>query len=164
MIVASRRPLVVMLVWAILLGPRVLASQEGQVESGCTDPIPMEVVFTSASGAVTFPHLLHQEMEIPCEDCHHETLAAQLTMPHPDYFEDFWIQCATCHRTSSRPACPQRCSDCHHSSPSTVADETLGTKVVIHQACWECHPIGAGSEASENCSFCHLSDSRGGVG
>ena len=164
MIVASRRPLVVMLVWAILSGPSALTSLEGEVESGCTDPIPMEVVFTAASGSVTFPHLLHQEMDIPCEDCHHETLAGPLTMPHPEYFEDFWIQCTTCHRTSNRPSCPQRCSACHHSSPSTVADETLSSKVVIHQACWECHPIGVGSEASDKCKVCHLSDSSGGVG
>lgn len=165
MIVASRgRFLVAMLFWATLLGPTASNSQARGIEAGCADPAPLEVVFPSTLGAVTFPHLLHQEMDIPCEDCHHDTLASELTMPHPEYFADFWIQCATCHRDSGQPSCPQQCSACHHSSPSTVADETLSTKVVIHQACWECHPVSVGSEASNNCSLCHQSSARGGVG
>lgn len=149
-----------MLVWVTLLEATASASQEGGIEPGCAEPAPTEVVFNSTSGAVTFPHLLHEEMGIPCEDCHHDTLAGPLTMPHPEYFEDFWIQCATCHRASSQPSCPQRCASCHHSSPSTVADESLSTKVVIHQSCWECHPTGAGSEASDNCGICHQNSAR----
>ena len=155
---------VVALVWIALAGPTAAYPQDDAAEVACTDPAPPEVVFLSTLGAVTFPHLLHEEMELACENCHHETHVGQLTMPHPEYFEDFWIRCETCHRASSQPSCPQTCSACHHSSPSTVADETLSTKVVIHRACWECHPVGAGREASESCGLCHQDVIKGEVG
>lgn len=50
--------------------------------------------------------------------------------------------------------------DCHHGSPVTIADETLSSKVVIHRACWECHPTGTGSEASQRCDLCHQREKR----
>ncbi|MFQ5605012.1 MAG: hypothetical protein ACE5HS_17220 [bacterium] len=49
----------------------------------------------------------------------------------------------------------QTCSNCHHTSPANIADETLRSKVVIHKNCWQCHEIGQGAEASANCGFCH---------
>ena len=131
------------------------ATAEGQ---DCPQAEPAEVIFASGIGVVTFPHELHVDMEIPCEQCHHETIASGLSMPHPEYFEDFWIRCETCHRATVEPGCPQKCSQCHHGSPTTIADETLSSKVVTHRACWECHPTGTGSDASRGCDFCHRSD------
>jgi len=126
----------------------------------CPRAAPDEVRFTSGSGNVDFPHALHAEMDIPCEDCHHETRAGTLTMPHPQYFEDFWIRCETCHRAASEPSCAQTCSQCHHGSPVTIADETQSSKVVIHKTCWKCHDAGTGAEASNSCSFCHKRETR----
>jgi hypothetical protein len=28
-------------------------------------------------------------------------------------------------------------------------------KVAIHRSCWSCHDRGTGSEASQQCGFCH---------
>ena len=129
------------------------------------DPPPSEVVFASGLGAVHFPHQFHvADLEIACEECHHETLAGQLSMPHPEYFEDFWIRCATCHKAGEASAGPQACSACHHNSPVDIADETLSSKVVIHDSCWQCHPVGSGPDASESCAFCHGSAEPGGHG
>lgn len=108
---------------------------------------------------VNFPHDFHiDDLEIPCEDCHHETNAARLVMPHDEYFDDFWIDCRICHRGDGEVTLdPQDCGDCHHSAPGDTADETLSAKVVIHLSCWECHDSGTGVEAAEGCSFCHTS-------
>jgi len=112
-------------------------------------------------GDVLFPHDLHyDELELECEICHHETQATVLDIPHTEYFKDFWIKCAICHREDATASGPLACSECHHSSPADVADETLSAKVVIHQSCWECHEIGTGAEASRGCSSCHTGDSR----
>jgi Zn finger protein HypA/HybF involved in hydrogenase expression len=81
-------------------------------------------------------------------------------MPHPEYFEDFWIRCETCHHVAAEPGCAQSCSACHHGSPASIADETLSSKVVIHQSCWECHPTSTGREASLGCALCHQRDAR----
>lgn len=142
---------------AVLALPLCLFAPQATAADRCSQETPIEVVFPSHLGEVIFPHELHTEMGTPCEDCHHETLASSLSMPHAEYFEDFWIRCETCHHTAAEPGCPQGCSGCHHGSPATIADETLSSKVVIHQACWECHPIGVGSEASQGCSLCHRS-------
>jgi hypothetical protein len=158
------RSAVAMVVYLTVFGPATLASQKGTSSVNCADLVPEEVVFTSAVGTVSFPHLLHQEMEIPCEDCHHETLAQELSMPHPEYFADFWIRCETCHRTGQRAQCAQQCSTCHHGSPTTEADESLSSKVVIHRACWTCHPVGRAGEASGSCKTCHRSGPRGVAG
>ena len=91
--------------------------------------------------------------------------AARLQMPHEEYFEDFWIDCRTCHRENGSPAAPQSCGVCHHASPVSTADETLSAKVVIHRSCWECHDSGTGEEASRSCGFCHAGPvSAGEVG
>ena len=105
---------------------------------------------------VCFPHEMHAaELEIECESCHHETNAARLKTPHAEYFEDFWIDCTTCHRAQGAPAASTSCSSCHHDSPRDVADESLSSKVVIHQSCWRCHEVGTAAEASRACNACH---------
>ncbi len=145
---------------AVLALPWCLFAQSAVAVDRCSQTAPIEVTFDSEMGDVIFPHELHADMEIPCEDCHHETLASSLSMPHPEYFEDFWIRCETCHHVAAEPGCPQSCSTCHHGSPASIADETLSSKVVIHQSCWECHPISTGSEASRGCDLCHQRDAR----
>ena len=129
-------------------------------ELRCPKDAPVDVIFQSSIGAVNFPHELHVDMELPCEECHHETLAGSLAMPHPEYFEDFWIRCETCHHGAAEPGCPKTCSACHHGSPVTIADETLSAKVVIHKSCWGCHPIDTGSDASRGCTSCHQAGAR----
>ena len=138
----------------------MLSVQALPANDECVGATPSEVDFPAERGQVSFPHELHTEMEIPCEDCHHETLAGGLSMPHPEYFEDFWIRCETCHHAAAEPGCPQACSACHHDSPTNIADETLSSKVVIHQSCWGCHPAGTGSDASRGCEFCHSMEAR----
>jgi len=119
------------------------------------------IEWTSGAGAVSFPHRLHfEDLEIECADCHHETNAARLDMPHPEYLEDFWIDCGGCHQANSAAATPQACSNCHHDSPVTVADETLSSKVVIHRSCWGCHDVATGMEASKGCPGCHRESSN----
>ena len=55
---------------------------------------PQEIIFfESTIGEVIFPHQAHfEDLEIDCKTCHHEHNAAKLDMPHPEYFEDFWIK------------------------------------------------------------------------
>jgi len=111
----------------------------------------------SELGEVIFPHDEHtDEMEVECEECHHETNAASLEFPHPELFADFWVDCRICHHEPDGPELePQACSDCHRAAADDAADETLSAKVVIHKLCWECHEIGVGAEASEACEYCH---------
>ena len=53
----------------------------------------------SSVGDVAFPHQFHSDdLEIECQQCHHETNASPLKMPHENYFDDFWIDCRICHR------------------------------------------------------------------
>ena len=144
----------------VLALPMALVVRANADGEPCALEAPAEIAFDSSLGTVHVPHQAHVDMELPCEDCHHETLASSLAMPHPAYFEDFWIECETCHHAAAQPGCPQQCSACHHGSPATIADETLSSKVVVHQSCWECHPVGTGSEASRSCGFCHQSEAR----
>jgi hypothetical protein len=138
------------------LGVAVLAAEAEAQEQGATSEIPSSITWPSSVGEVVFPHGLHaEEFEFPCQDCHHETHAATLDIPHADYFDDFWIDCKACHGNAASPTRPQSCSNCHHPSPVTIADETLSSKVVIHESCWQCHEIGTGSEATQGCGFCH---------
>ena len=111
----------------------------------------------SLMGEVIFPHDEHsEEMEVECEECHHETNAASLEFPHPQLFTDFWVDCQICHHEPGAPDLePQSCSSCHRATTEDAADETLSAKVVIHQLCWSCHEIGVGAEASEVCEDCH---------
>ena len=111
----------------------------------------------SSVGEVTFPHQEHfEDFGLECETCHHETNGAELRTPHEEYFEDSGIDCKICHRESgSATLTAQTCSNCHRSFPANIADETLSAKVVIHKSCWECHEVGRGVEASKNCGLCH---------
>lgn len=114
------------------------------------------IEWDSTVGRVSFPHRLHvEDLEIECADCHHETNAGRLETPHPEYFDDLWIECGGCHEATASVAGPQGCSNCHHASPVTIADETLSSKVVIHRSCWSCHDITTGAEASQGCTTCH---------
>jgi len=118
---------------------------------------PDELRMPSSIGEVVFPHLEHiDDFGIECQECHHEVKATVLHTPHDDYFKDFWIKCNICHRAGEAPREGAiACSECHHDRPAGIADQTLSSKVVIHEKCWECHEIGTGSEASGECSFCH---------
>lgn len=119
-------------------------------------PVPAEIVSPTSVGEVVFSHLRHvEELGFACTECHHETRAAVLAMPHPQYFADFWIDCKVCHREGSAPLVPQACSVCHHSSLSNIADQTSSAKVAIHRSCWRCHESGSGQKATANCAFCH---------
>lgn len=118
------------------------------------------IEWRSTVGAVSFPHLMHvEELELECADCHHETHATRLDMPHPEYLEDFWIDCESCHQ-AGEAAVPQACSNCHHDSPVTIADETLSSKVVVHRSCWNCHDVTTGVDASRGCGTCHQKSSN----
>ena len=118
---------------------------------------------TIEMGDVAFPHALHVDaLELSCGQCHHETDAAELNIPHPEYFEDFWIDCATCHQARPSTQGAQTCSSCHRANPFDIADETLSAKVVIHRSCWTCHDVGTGQEASKGCAGCHAGKRSGG--
>jgi hypothetical protein len=121
------------------------------------DSIPEVITAPSSAGEVTFPHRLHYEdFEVECKTCHHEINASRLKFPHEDYFDDFWIDCKICHHEGGTVSLSaQPCSKCHHKRPMGIADETLSSKVVIHKNCWECHEIGTGGEATTNCKLCH---------
>jgi hypothetical protein len=146
-----------LLLWAIGCGLITVGAVGQTVDDACISPeLPDVIVSPSTVGEVAFKHRLHSEdLQIPCADCHHETNAVKLKMPHEEYLQDFWIDCTTCHHAGETPACPQACSSCHHGSPHTIADETLSSKVVIHESCWSCHEISSGSAASRNCGTCH---------
>ena len=111
----------------------------------------------STVGEVEFPHELHFDgLEIECKTCHHEINADKLSIPHEDYFDDFWIDCQICHgHDGGQISQAQSCSNCHHDSPTDIADETLSAKVVIHKKCWECHEVEIGEQASRSCQICH---------
>ena len=82
------------------------APGQDAADTDCLAAMPDEVTLLATAGPVPFPHQLHVDLELACQDCHHETLAGELQMPHPEYFEDFWIECATCHRAGSGTAMP----------------------------------------------------------
>jgi hypothetical protein len=141
--------------WVAVAGSTLVSAGLAATELGGFSTID-ETVPPSAASETRFPHSLHaEELEFECSECHHEIDAARLRMPHDSYFEDFWIDCRSCHRETDAPAEPQSCTNCHHASPVSTADETLSAKVVIHRACWGCHDSGTGQEASRGCSFCH---------
>jgi hypothetical protein len=124
--------------------------------------MPDEIISPSSVGEVTFPHLFHYEyLEIECEECHHEINAAKLITPHDEYFNDFWIDCNICHYGNEKARMEaQTCSECHHTHPYGIADETLSAKVVIHKNCWECHEVESGVAASESCEMCHTGERK----
>jgi hypothetical protein len=118
------------------------------------DP-PEEIRWPSAAGEVVFAHRFHaEETGADCAACHHETVAAALAVPHPDYFDDFWVDCATCH-TAAASSTAQRCASCHPEKPTGPNVEMPTAKVAIHRSCWGCHEIGRGTDASAQCGICH---------
>jgi hypothetical protein len=127
-----------------------------------TVDMPEEIISPSSVGEVTFPHLFHfEDLEIECVECHHEINAAKLITPHDEYFNDFWIDCNICHNGNETVRMEaQACSECHHTHPYGIADETLSAKVVIHQSCWGCHEVGTGAAASESCEMCHIGERK----
>lgn len=127
------------------------------ISAADTSEIPEEIKFPSTVGEVVFPHLMHiEDLEIECIECHHQINAIKLKTPHPEYFKSSWINCKICHNGSEKiKQKVYTCSECHHSNPLDVADETLSSKVVVHKNCWECHEVGTGSNASETCDECH---------
>ena len=121
--------------------------------------IPDEITIESSVGNVLFPHKVH--MRFGCKACHHQIHAMELDTPHPDYLTSSWINCQDCHDTGSETTRNNyKCSDCHHSEPENIADETLSSKVVVHKSCWKCHKSGTGVKASEGCSTCHVKEEK----
>ena len=117
---------------------------------------PETVRWASSVGEVVFQHRLHtEEFGAECVSCHHETVAASLELPHPDYFDGFWVDCAVCHTGSATPAAAGKCVVCHPERTSGLTLEMPTVKVAIHRSCWKCHDRGTGSEASTQCGFCH---------
>lgn len=140
---------------ALLLAAVALAALAA-AEAPPAGEAPETITWPTSVGEVVFDHRMHSEdFAADCVTCHHETHAARLEMPHPEYFEDFWIDCASCHGETAPSGEPRACSDCHHASPATIADETLSSKVVLHESCWQCHEVGRGQEASRGCAVCH---------
>ena len=137
--------------------------EEVQSDSPAATPgMPDEVTIKSSLGNVVLPHDVHVKgVKLKCIVCHHQIRATELDTPHPDYLESSQMSCQTCHNTDSKSRKKYyKCSDCHHSEPDNIADETLSSKVVIHQSCWKCHRTGTGVEASEGCSNCHVKGER----
>jgi uncharacterized CHY-type Zn-finger protein len=137
--------------------------EEGQTASETIEPAgeqtapPVEPRFSSIMGELVFDHVAHvEDMEIECDECHHETNAVPLDSPHEQYFHDIWIDCGVCHREAGSPERePQSCYDCHDSKLRDIADERLSPKVILHKNCWACHEAETGAEASESCELCH---------
>jgi hypothetical protein len=120
-------------------------------------PIPDEIVFPSSVGEVRFPHRAHVKKK--CITCHHQIHAGALDTPHEAYLDSSSVHCRTCHDSSPELSGKYyKCSECHHSVPANIADETLSAKVVIHQRCWQCQEAGSGVAASASCDGCHVKD------
>lgn len=119
--------------------------------------IPAEIIFASSVGQVIFTHQAHlRDRAIGCVECHHQINARPLTTPHPDYLKSSWVNCKVCHDGSGKTRQQvYTCSECHHSNPVDLVDETLSSKVVVHKQCWKCHPVSTGKEASSGCEKCH---------
>lgn len=125
-----------------------------KVRPAVPEVLPDIIMFDSAIGDVAFPHTKHQKMR--CSKCHHQIHAAELETPHEDYLEVSWIKCQACHYEGSvDDSSYYKCSGCHHAEPENAVDETISSKVVIHQNCWKCHKSGTGVKASKGCSYCH---------
>ena len=119
--------------------------------------LPAEIVIPSTVGEVVFRHEAHiQERSIECVQCHHQIKARKLDTPHPEYLQSSWINCTVCHEPSGKAAQQvYACSECHRTTPASIADETLSAKVVVHKQCWQCHPVSPGKEAMQTCETCH---------
>jgi hypothetical protein len=131
------------------------ADEPAAVKPLAKPKMPAEVVYESSVGEVRFPHRAHVKMK--CPTCHHQIHAAELNTPHDEYLDSAWINCQTCHsETSEFSGKYYKCSHCHHAAPQNISDETLSSKVVTHESCWQCHDTGTGVAASESCGKCHL--------
>jgi hypothetical protein len=108
-------------------------------------------------GELIFPHVAHvEDMELECDECHHETNAVPLDSPHEAYFDDLWVDCGACHHESGAADLePKSCYECHDSNLRDIADERLSSKVILHKNCWTCHEVETGLAASESCELCH---------
>ncbi len=125
-----------------------------------TQAPPEEISYPSTVGEVHFPHAFHiDDLEIACEDCHHPVEAPKLTTPHPQYFRECGVDCATCHRGELATATAHRCQACHGPTTQHRCDH-VSTKVAVHRMCSGCHEIGTGSEASRSCENCHTGPHR----
>jgi hypothetical protein len=124
--------------------------------------LPEKITLKSTVGNVVLPHDVHvKDVKLKCNVCHHQIRATELDTPHPDYLTSSQANCQTCHSTnSSNRKKYYKCSECHHSEPDDIADETLSSKVVIHKSCWKCHEAGTGAEASSGCSNCHVKEEK----
>ena len=133
------------------------SASEAIAAAGAGTASPPEQRPASMMGDLIFDHEEHaDEMEIECDECHHETNAVPLDSPHEEYFRDLWIDCETCHREAGSPDLePQSCYDCHDTKLRDIADERLSPKVILHKNCWKCHEVETGVEASESCELCH---------
>ncbi|MBW2493499.1 MAG: cytochrome c3 family protein [Deltaproteobacteria bacterium] len=112
---------------------------------------------SSIMGDLIFPHVEHvEDMELECDECHHETNAVPLNSPHESYFDDLWVDCGSCHHESGASDLePKSCYECHDSKLRDIADERLSSKVILHKNCWKCHEVETGLAASESCELCH---------
>ena len=135
----------------LLVGGTGVLAEAGTAQTG-----PETVRWSSSVGEVVFAHQRHaEEFGAECVSCHHETVAANLAVPHPDYFDGFWVDCKGCHTGASAPAVESKCAACHPERVSGLNQEMPTAKVAIHRSCWGCHDRGTGSEASKQCGFCH---------
>jgi len=148
--------------WAEIAHPVPMAevSQSAILAEGVD--VPIEITYSSSVGDVLFTHEQHiKDQEIECVECHHQIHAKDLLTPHPDYMTSSWVSCKICHdENSEKNRKYYKCSDCHHSEPDNIADETLSSKVVTHKNCWNCHETGTGVEASQACAECHLKKAK----
>ena len=114
-----------------------------------TSPAPETVRWSSSVGEVVFAHQRH------AEEYGAESVAANLAVPHPDYFDGFWVDCKGCHTGGPTPAVEGKCASCHPERVSGLNQEMPTTKVAIHRSCWSCHDRGTGASATKQCGFCH---------
>lgn len=157
---------------AVAVAPSTAAGAEPTSDTGseASSALPETIRWPSAVGEVVFSHRMHAEdLGAECASCHHGIMAKGLNLPHPGYFEGFWVNCKSCHsdgatNTQAAVGAPnagmQVCGSCHPSRTERPNVEMLTTKVAIHRSCWGCHAEGRGAEASAQCTFCHQRPAR----
>lgn len=92
--------------------------------------IPENITFEAARrGPVDFPHVLHHDLGLTCQTCHHnmpeeaerpEQACRDCHTPDSEVtnMKAFHTTCLTCHREENRnrsAKLPFKCSDCHQS-------------------------------------------------
>jgi hypothetical protein len=138
----------------------VVTPEEAPSETpAATIEVPCEFKYESSAGDVCFPHDSH--LKLGCKACHHQIHAEELDTPHPEYLNPDQTNCHSCHDSDPEIKSKRsKCSNCHHSELENISDETLSSKVVVHQSCWQCHEIGTGAEASQGCGDCHVKEEK----